>query len=382
VVSVEAAAAPEQAAVSALSGIVDSDVHPYMEKGLATLVPYMSKTWQQRLGIGLSDDWAAGYATSQFHLPLDYLYINTSGGMRGDTARPGMAPATDPEFTAKQLLDAGGISRAILLSGHLLGIGSMPDPLVAAAIASAYNDWMCERWLQDDPRYRGALVVAPQHPELAAQEIDRVADRPGIVEIFLPLHDILLGERHYYPIYEAAQRHSLPICTHPSGTENVYARAPRMAGTPTYYIEWHTMLGQIHQSNTASLLCHGVFERFPGLKMVVAEGGFAWIAELLWKLDRDWRGLRDEIPWVKRHPSEYLYEHMRFTTQPFIEPPKRQHLLALLDMINAEQTLMFSSDYPHWDFDDPKHTMAAIPEELRQKICVDNPREFYGDRLN
>ncbi|MDN2495244.1 amidohydrolase [Nocardia nova] len=374
--------APTTAQQETKLAIIDSDVHPYMENGLATLVPYMSKAWQQRLGIGLSDDWAAGYATSQFHLPLDYLYINSSGGMRGDTARPGMAPATDPAFTAAQLLDSRGIDRAILLSGHLLGLGAMPDPQVAATIAAAYNDWMCERWLQFDRRYRGGLVIAPQDPELAVKEIDRVADRPGIVEIFMPLHDILMGEKHYYPIYEAAQRHGLPICVHPSGTENVYARAPRMAGTPTYYIEWHALLGQIHQANTASLLCHGVFERFPELKIVIAEGGIAWIAELTWKLDADWHGLRDEIPWVKRHPSDYLNSNMRFTTQPFVEPPKRQHLTALMDMINAEQVLMFSSDYPHWNYNDPVNALAGLPEELQRRIMFDTPREFYGDRIN
>jgi uncharacterized protein len=154
-----------------------------------------------------------------------------------------------------------------------------------------------------------------------------------------------------------------------------------MAGTPTYYLEWHTMLGQIHQSNTASLLCHGVFERFPELTVVIAEGGFAWAAELMWKLDRDWKGLRDEVPWVKHEPSDYLFDHIRFTTQPFIEPSKREHLLAVLEMIQAERTLMFSSDYPHWDFDDPKRALTAVPESLRRKIMVDTPRAVYGDRL-
>jgi predicted TIM-barrel fold metal-dependent hydrolase len=155
-----------------------------------------------------------------------------------------------------------------------------------------------------------------------------------------------------------------------------------MAGTPTYYIEWHALLGQIHQANTASLLCHGVFERFPELKVVIAEGGIAWIAELSWKLDADWYGLRDEIPWVKRHPSEYLNENMRFTTQPFVEPPKKQHLLALMDMINAEKVLMFSSDYPHWNYNDPTNALAGLPEDLQRRIMFDNPREFYGDRIN
>jgi predicted TIM-barrel fold metal-dependent hydrolase len=364
-----------------LTGIIDSDVHPNFNNGLKDLHEYFTPTWQEKLGTATTTDWRSRFAAAAYVLPLDYLYINVVGGYRKDAAQDGMAPGTDAAFTATQLLDPHGIAKAVLVAGHLLGIGAFPDPEVAAAVASAYNDWMCERWLQVDDRYRGALVVAPQAPDLAVKEIERMQGRPGIVSIYMPLHDILMGERHYYPIYEAAQRYALPICTHPSGTENVFARAPRMAGAPTYYIEWHTALSQIHQSNVLSMVCQGVFERFPELKYVIAEGGFAWVAEIMWKLDRDWQGLRAEVPWLKRRPSDYIRRNVRFTTQPLVEPHKREHLLSLLDMVYAEETLMFSSDYPHWDYDDPQRALAGIPADLRRKICIDTPKAFYGDRL-
>ncbi len=364
-----------------LTGIVDSDVHPNFSNGLRDLTDYMSETWQRKLGIGGGAGWSSRFAAASFVLPLDYLYVNTIGGYRQDASDENMAPGTDPEFVARQLLDENHIDRAVLVAGHLLGIGSFPDPEVAATVSSAYNEWMRERWLETDSRFRGALVVAPQHPEAAVAEIERVAGWPGIVAIFMPLHHILMGETHYYPIYEAAQRHSLPIVTHPSGTENVFATGPRMAGTPTYYIEWHTALSQIHQSNVLSLLCHGVFERFPELKIVIAEGGFAWAAETMWKLDRDWQGLRDEVPWVKRPPSEYVRSNIRFTTQPMVEPHRKEHLLTLMEMVYAEETLVFSSDYPHWDYDNPHRALSGLPADLLQKICVENPRKLYGDRL-
>jgi uncharacterized protein len=363
-------------------GIVDCDVHPYFKNGLQDLVPYMSQTWQQKLGIGQSASWTQNFAASQFVLPLDYLYINTAGATRRDASPDGTMPGSDPDFVAKQLLDEHGISRAVLIAGHLFGIGSFPDPEVSATVARAYNDWQQELWLEHDSRFRGAIVVPPQHPDAAAKEIDRMASKPGTVAVYLPLHDIAMGEMHYYPVYEAAQRHHLPVITHPSGTENVFARAPRMALAPTYYIEWHTALGQVHQSNMLSLLCHGVFETFPELKVVVAEGGFMWAIESMLKLDRDWLALRDEVPWLKRAPSEYLREHMRFTTQPFIEPHKREHVAQILEMVYAEETMLYSSDYPHWDFDDPSRALAAVPDALREKICVDNGWRLFGDRLN
>jgi len=364
-----------------VSGTIDSDVHPNFADGLRDLHDYMPDAWRKKLGIGGGADWSSRFAAAAYVLPLDYLYINSAGAYRDDAVHEGRAPATDAAFTAKHLLDGHGIDKAVLIAGHLFGIGAFPDPDVAATVASAYNEWMCERWLQVDPRFRGALVVAPQDPEKAVAEIERIQGRDGIVAVFLPLHDILHGERHYYPIYEAAQRYSLPIVVHPSGTESVFARAPRMAGTPTYYIEWHTALSQIHQSNVLSTVCHGVFERFPELKYLIAEGGFAWAAEIMWKLDRDRKGLGDEVPWLKLAPSEYIRRNIRFTTQPMVEPHKKEHLPVLLDMVCAEETLVFSSDYPHWDFDDPRRALTGLSKELRQKICVDNPRALYGDRL-
>lgn len=364
-----------------LEGIIDSDVHPSFRNGLRDLEPYLSAEWRHRLGVGGGAEWASRFATAAYSLPLNPLYISPIGAYRSDAATDEMGPATDPVFTARQLLDGHGIHRAILISGSLVGIGAFPDPEVSAVVASAHNDWMCEQWLQVDERFRGALVVPPQHPEAAVREIERHANTPGICAIFMPLHSILMGERHYYPIYEAAQRHALPVVVHPSGTESVFAGAPRMAGIPTYYMEWHAGLGQVHQSNLISMLCHGVFERFPELRLVVSEGGFFWAAEMMWKLDRYWQGMRDDVPWLKLKPSDYVRRNVRFTTQPLPEPPHREQLAAVLDLVQAEETLIYSSDYPHWDFDEPNRALIGIPAALRQKICVDNPAAFYGDRV-
>jgi hypothetical protein len=81
----------------------------------------------------------------------------------------------------------------------------MPDPDVAASIAAAYNRWLADAWLDADERYRAALVAAPQDPALAAREIRTAAEQHrGFVSVLLPLTNILMGQRHYYPIYEAA----------------------------------------------------------------------------------------------------------------------------------------------------------------------------------
>jgi predicted TIM-barrel fold metal-dependent hydrolase len=363
---------------------IDCDVHPHLPDGLKSLADHLPQEWRRRLLGGASLSWAKEVYASQLALPKNDIYINPVGSMRRDAfPEDGAVPGSDPDLVVRQLLDGCGIDRAVLMGGNLFGLGALPDPDAAAVIASAYNDWLGEVWLDHDERFRGALIVAPQDPQLAVAEIDRMADRAGIVQIFLPLNNTLMGERHYYPIYAAAERHGLPIALHPNSVDAIYAKAaPLAGGVPTYYVEWHAALTQIFQANVISLACHGVFERYPGLKVVVAEGGVAWLPDVMWRLDKNWEALRDEVPWVKRRPSEYIVDHVRFTTQPFLEPRKPEHLHAMLDIVEAERTLLFSSDYPHWDFDDPMRALKLLPEPMRERIRGANAVELYGDRLN
>jgi uncharacterized protein len=363
--------------------LVDCDVHPIMRGGMGDLRPHLSQAAQRRLGLDERRSLTTVGHREPVSIPRNLLYVNQAGVLRDDARAPdGSAPGADPAFTAQQLLDANGIDRAVLIGGEVLGLGAMPDPDAAMMIASAYNDWIAETWLSADVRYRSNLVVGPQDPVLAAKEIHRAAADRRLVAVLLPLTNILMGQRHYYPIYEAAAEHGLPITVHPNSGEGIFRTSPPMAGgTPTYYVEWHTGLSQVFQANVISLVCHGVFERFPGLKVILTEGGLGWIPDVIWRLDKNAKGLRDEVPWIKRLPSEYIADHVRFTTQPLPEPRRRHHLQVLCEIVEAERTLMFSSDYPHWDFDDPRHALQALPADIRRRVSVENAVETYGDRL-
>jgi predicted TIM-barrel fold metal-dependent hydrolase len=363
--------------------LIDCDVHPIMRGGMADLRPYLSRPAQRRLGLDERRSLSSIGTREAVSVPRNMLYVNTSGVLRDDARAPdGSAPGADPAFTAEQLLDGNGIDRAVLIGGEVLGLGAMPDPDAAAMISSAYNDWLAATWLAADNRYRGYLVVGPQDPVLAAGEIRRAAQDERFVGVFLPLTNILMGQRHYYPIYDAAAEIGLPVAVHPNSGEGIFRTSPPMAGgTPTYYVEWHSGLSQIFQANVISLICHGVFERFPGLRVIITEGGLAWVPDVMWRLDKNVKGLRDEVPWMKRLPSEYLVDHVRFTTQPMPEPRRRSHLHTLLEIVRAERTLMFSSDYPHWDFDDPRHVLTTLPAEIGDRVKAQNAIETYGRRL-
>jgi predicted TIM-barrel fold metal-dependent hydrolase len=363
--------------------LVDCDVHPITKRGLAELRPFLSTAEQRRLGLDERRNLTTVGHREPVSIPRNQLYFNQAGVLRDDARAPdGSAPGADPAFTARQLLDANGIDRAVLIGGEVLGLGAMPDPDAAAMIAAAYNQWLAATWFDADDRYRGYIVVGAQDPLLAAAQIRRSAEDQRFVGVLMPLTNILMGQRHYYPIYEAAHEIGLPIAVHPNSGEGIFRTSPPMAGgTPTYYVEWHTGLSQVFQANVISLVCHGVFERFPDLKVILTEGGLGWIPDVMWRLDKNVKGLRDEVPWMKRLPSEYLVDHVRFTTQPLPEPKRRSHLHMLCEIAQAERTLMFSSDYPHWDFDDPRHALTTLPAGIRQRVASENAIETYGSRL-
>jgi hypothetical protein len=128
-------------------------------------------------------------------------------------------------------------------------------------------------------------------------------------------------------------------------------------------------------SHVASVIAHGVFEKWPNMKFIIIECGIAWLPGLLWRLDANYKALRKETPWVKRLPSEYARDHIRLTTQPLEQPKKTAWLHNLLEAIDGEEVLMYASDYPHWDFDDP--TQINIPKGWRDKVFWKNALEVY-----
>src|SRR5262245_28418585 len=106
-------------------------------------------------------------------------------------------------------------------------------------------------------------------------------------------------------------------------------------------------------------------------------GGFAWIPPLAWRLDQNWKRMKDEVPHLRKAPSEYLREHFWVSTQPMEESEEPDHVLDVMEWIGWDK-ILFASDYPHWDFDDPFLALPpSLSEERRNKIYCGNAKALY-----
>ena len=282
-------------------------------------------------------------------------------------------------FTAQTHLDRYQIDIAVLTGQNLYNLVGSPNLDYASALSRAYNDWTLEEWVAKDARYRMLLTVSPNDPVQAVEEIDRLGDHSSVVGVSFPGGSRNpYGNRAYHPVYAAAERHGLTMVTHFGGEGGGVTNAPTAAGFPSYYLEMRLARPQVAQAHAVSLVCEGVFEKFPGLRWLFIEVDTWWIPGLLWHFDADWKALRDYTPWVRRLPSEYVREHMRFGTQPLEQPPSRGDLARMFEWMHAGETLVYASDFPHWDWDEPRAAAADIPKALRESVFGANARALFN----
>jgi len=344
------------------SGAIDCDIHPSVPS-VEALMPYLEDHWREQVIIRGIDE------LNTISYPL-----NSPLTCRADWRPKQGRAASTIEMVRAQALDPFGTSIAI--ANCLYGVQLLFSEDMAAAFARAVNDWMAKEWLDRDPRLRASIVVPIQNAEMAVDEIERCAQDKRFVQVLLlVMGDTPLGRRHHWPIYAAAERHGLAVGVHAG---SAYHNPPTPVGWPSYYTEDYVGQAQAFQTQLTSLICEGVFNKFPNLKVVLLESGFTWLPAHLWRLTKYWRGLRMEIPWVDRAPMDIVRSNVRLSLQPVDGPPDRESLLRIMDHMQSDELLLFSTDYPHYQFDGTAAIPEGLPAELVRKIMVDNPRATYA----
>ena len=341
---------------------VDCDVHPAVPH-LSALFPFLPQRWVDYcVESGVEGFEPASYPPG---MPLS---------ARPEARCEGAPPGSDPDVVRAHVLD--GAAHAVL--NCLYAVQALHNPEWSAAMASAVNDWQAATWLPADTRFRASIVVSPHDPRGAADEIARVAADPRFVQVLLlASSQTPLGQRAHWPVYAAAEAAGLPVAIHPGVAG---ANPPTAVGWPSHYIEDYAVTALALQSQLISLVSEGVFGVHPGLRVVLLESGVTWLPSLMWRFDKNWKGLRREVPWVDRPPSRIIREHVLLSVTPFDGPcdPPDGWVEHFLTQLGSTDMLLHASDYPHWHHRDVERALLRhLSRAERDQVLRGNATRLY-----
>lgn len=300
------------------------------------LIQYMSEDWIEYVGRPAT---RPGPGSRPIQLVFPY-------------PRPGAAQErvpTPPELIAEVFGDER-VTHALLTHGPGMFTPAGVNPRLAHEISRAVNDWTTRAWLDRDQRLLGTVLVPNQVPELAAEEIRRAGAHPQMAGILMAANGLSkpFGHPSYLPVYEAAVELGMPVILH-AGGDAIPDSLTQVTGggPPSTYGEYAALSWQSVATHVVSMIGQGLFERLPALRVLVTGAGLSWVLSFIWRCDTTFKGLRREVPWVKRLPSEYFVEHFRVVAQPLDQPPKAAMLTRMLGLVDRlDEVCCYGSGSP------------------------------------
>ncbi|WP_312858104.1 amidohydrolase family protein [Pseudonocardia pini] len=362
--------------------VVDVDAHHYETEAWSEIVTYLEDPVLQHLATAGRHPSLA--KTSAF-LPTQISGQQDLAGRVSRYTRRHLEKLDAAEESTKSNRTAGLARRAmemmsidyqILFPGLMLNLGLHPQKEFEVAVARAYARWLTEKVIPADPGLRTMLYLPFNDPEASLELVKEFADAPGVVGFMVTATRYkAVHDNAYMPLYAELERRGKPL-----GFHAVFHRADRSFEQLNKFISIHslgfTFTNMIHLTNW---IVNGLPVRFPGLDVVWIESGLAWLPFLMQRLDHEWALRSSETPLLTRAPSTYIRE-MYFTSQPLETPEDLSILETTFKMINAETQLLYSSDYPHWDFDVPSriYDLPFLTDQARRNILGLNAARLFG----
>jgi uncharacterized protein len=275
----------------------------------------------------------------------------------------------------RRAMDAMGIDVQVIFPQLLLQIGNHPYPEIARELMFAYNRWMADTVLESEERIKALVALPFEDPAASVRMIREFAGRRGVLG-FMVTSQRNLGVHNpaYFPVYRELEECRLPLAFHAGPS-----RADSQTVTMNRFLSMHALsFVTCNMTHLTNWVINGIPERFPRLKVIWVESGLAWIPFMMQRLDHEFLMRQSEAPLLKRLPSEYIRD-MYFTAQP-MEADNLRLLEATFEAMDAEHRLLYSSDWPHWDFDTPGR-IAGLPfltETARRNILGETARELFG----
>jgi predicted TIM-barrel fold metal-dependent hydrolase len=302
---------------------------------------------------------------------------------RFDEVRPGCWRIKD----RVKDMDIGGVWASLNFPSGVTGFGGTlfseaRDPELGLACVRGWNDWLFDEWYSPFPERVVPLgITFLADPEKGAEEIRRNAAR-GFKAVTMPEQPHRLGypavfDPHWEPIVRACAETGTVLSLHvgSAGFPSMPPGAPMLElGATMFQAEAFT--------SAAQWLWSGWPARYPELRITMSEGGIAWVAGLIDRVDNimSRSGYGQGWPDKKHPPSEVLRRNFWFC---MIDDPST---LSTRHAIGVEN-IMAESDYPHGDgtWPDTQPVLArlleGVPDEEARMITHRNAARLYDHPL-
>ncbi|HEV2627150.1 MAG TPA: amidohydrolase family protein [Pseudolabrys sp.] len=357
--------------------IVDVDSHHYELESFHEILEYMEDPVLQQLAMSASQATSKGNGV----MPGGVGYQDMGGRVTRYPLRKMEKAEGDKHrdiTLTKRWMDAMGVDVAVMFPSPMLQLGLHPQVEVEVALGRAYNRWLCERVLAHEPRIRSMLYLPFNDPDAAYRMVKEMGDKKGVAGF------MVTSARHrpvqhngYMKTYALLEEMGQPLAFHAGYNWNDQAM-----GMMNKFISVHALgfvfFNMVHLTNW---IMNGLPERFPKLKVIWIESGLAWVPFMMQRLDNEYMMRSSEAPALKKLPSEYMRD-MFFSTQP-MEMTDLAALEQTFRMMKAETQLLYSSDYPHWDFDLPStiYDLPFLSEQGKRNILGANAMRVFDLKL-
>jgi predicted TIM-barrel fold metal-dependent hydrolase len=345
--------------------IVDVDSHHYETENWSAILPFMENDVLRHLTMS-----GQAKGARQHLVPSQAGFTQDMGGrvtrypMRS-SEKTGGGRLRDVEL-GERWMDAMSVDYSCLFPTGMLNIGLHPQKEMEVDLCLAYNRWLTEKVLPESGGRMYSMLCLPfSDPDESLRQVEMFGDRPGVAGFMvttvrnLPVHD-----NAYMKVYRAMEERGLSLAFHsgPNWGEPVFKSCNRFISVHALGFTFYNIL---HLTNW---VINGLGERFPKLPVIWIEAGLAWIPFLMQRLDHEYMLRPSEAPVLKKKPSDYMRD-MYYSTQP-MEVQDMKMLEQTFRMIKAETQLLYSSDYPHWDFDLPStvYDLPFLSEKAKHNI--------------
>ena len=288
-------------------------------------------------------------------------------GLLNSPSAAGGRPQDNLEERLKDM-DESGIDMQVI--SCVFPHGSFDNASDATAMVKRINDQLSRVVKKYPKRFASFASLAPQDPNATANELERAVKDLGFKGAMVEsnVKGEYFDDQKYWIIFERAEKLGVPIYLHPS------IPSPDMIKPfLTYPVLTRAMWGFAAEAGLSAmrLICSGVFDKYPGLKIILGHMGEG-IPYWLWRIDNRWeRGKALHPDWyvgnLQKTPSQYFRENFYVTTSGMFWPPALQFICSVLE----DDKILFAVDYPQESNKVAVEFIESTPisDSTKEKIC-------------